>query len=414
MNKTALLIAYYFPPMGMGGVQRMAKLARYLPQFGYDVIVLTVKPIRYPAYDQSLLDELPVQVSIYRSGWSDPARIGKLIPMPLRAGAKVKTIAKEKSGYFWPDAKIGWKRPALRLARKIAAGQKIDVIISSSPPITAHLIAMELKKDTAIPWVADFRDPWESRSPEDLYQDRSLVNRSHLLLREIVEAADAVTSINSTISRKLSLDTVTIMGGYDPDDFYPSQDMRRDLVFTMCYMGTVGPLHPIGPFFKAAAIASGIDREFNARARFKIIGANDPEEIKKIATGHNMRLPLKLVEYLPHKTALQQAASAAVSLISVPGENPEILTGKIFDYLALPAPILASVPSGGEIFDVIDSCRGGVCIEPNDKQALAEAMLQLFRNHQSGIQWKKGDIMRFTRQEMARQFAAIFNRVSNG
>ncbi len=414
MNKTALMIAYYFPPMGMGGVQRMAKLARYLPQFGYDVIVLTVKPIRYPANDESLLDELPAEVKIYRSGSSDPARIGKFIPLPLRAATKVKTVAKEKSGYFWPDSKIGWKRSALKLAGKIAVNRKIDVTISSSPPITAHLIAMALKNDQGIPWVADFRDPWESRSPEELYRDQALVNKSHLLLREIVEAADAVTSINGTISAKLSSNAATIMGGYDPADFAYSHKINLDVSFTMCYMGTVGPLHPIGPFFKAAAIASGIDDEFKARVRFKIIGANNADEIKNLAAAHGMQRRLELIDYLPHQAALQQAASAAVSLISVPEENPEILTGKIFDYLALPAPILASVPSGGEIFELINSCRGGVCIEPDNKQALAEAMLQLFRNHQSSIAWQKGDIAQYTRQEVARQFADIFNRICNG
>ena len=74
MNKSVLIIAYYFPPLGLGGVQRMSKLAKYLPQFGYNVRVLTVKPICYPAYDQTLLEELPSSVEIYRSGSRDPAQ----------------------------------------------------------------------------------------------------------------------------------------------------------------------------------------------------------------------------------------------------------------------------------------------------------------------------------------------------
>jgi len=125
------MIAYYFPPLGMGGVQRMAKLAKYLPHYGYNVHVLTVRPIRYPAHDDTLLNELPEQVTIHRSGSSDPARISKFIPVPIRAGSRVKALAKEKSGRFWPDSKIGWKRPAFRLARKIAANLNPDIILSS-------------------------------------------------------------------------------------------------------------------------------------------------------------------------------------------------------------------------------------------------------------------------------------------
>jgi len=411
MNKSILMIAYYFPPLGMGGVQRMAKLAKYLPQFGYDVQVLTVRPIRYPAYDFTLLEELPAEVTIHRSGSSDPARISKFLPLPIRAGSRMKTFAKEKSGRFWPDSKIGWKRPALRLARKIAADHKPVLILSSSPPITGHLVAMDLKNETGIPWVADFRDPWESRSPEKLYQSQALVEKSNLLLKEIIATADAVTAINEPIARDLGLAAVAITGGYDTDDFMSISDMPKRKTFRLCYLGTVGPLHPIEPFLEAARIACGIDAEFDSLMRLKIIGANDRDQLTKQAGAYNLVGRLEIIDYRPHLEALKAAAGAAITLISVPEGYPEILTGKIFDYLPFPAPILASVPAEGEVEKIIKACHGGVCVEPGQPRALAEAMVQLFRNHQSGIPWDKGDISRYTRSNMARRFAEVFDRI---
>lgn len=410
MDRSVLMIAYYFPPLGMGGVQRMAKLAKYLPQFGYEVHVVTVRAIRYPAYDSTLLDELPEEVKIHRAGSSDPARISKILPLPIKAGSRMKTYAKEKSNRFWPDSKIGWKRPALKLARKIAGRYNPALILSSSPPITGHLVAMDLKNDTGLPWVADFRDPWESRSADKLYNNPELVEKSDLLLREIIATADTVTAVNDFIARDLGLSTITIAGGYDTDDFLSIEDTPQGNFFTLCYMGTVGPLHPIEPFFEAVQIACGIDAEFGYKARLKIIGANDRDQLIKAADAYNISDRMDIVDYLPHREALQVAAGAAITLISVPEGYPEILTGKIFEYLPFEAPILASVPVGGELERIIKSCRGGVCVEPGQPRALAEAMVQLFRSHQNKIPWEKGDITRYTRLKIARRFAEIFDR----
>jgi glycosyltransferase involved in cell wall biosynthesis len=413
MSKTVLAIAYYFPPLGMGGVQRMAKLVKYLPQFGYDVLVLTVRPIRYPAHDATLLDELPSSVKVFRSGSSDPARIARLVPLPLRAASRFKTIAKEKSSRFWPDSKIGWKRPALRLAAKLIADHNVNVMVSSSPPITAHLVAMDIKSRFGIPWVADFRDPWESRPPDDVYRKKLLVEKSHRLLQRIVDMADEVTSINDSISKGLSPSAATIMGGYDPDDFkFLPEDIRND-IFTLCYMGTVGPLNPIRPFFEAGHIACEHDTEFKNKVRYRIIGANNKEQLESLGESYDLREKLEVIDYLPHRDALQKAVSAAVSLISVPAAYPGILTGKIFDYLALPAPILAYVPPGGEIEKLIDTCRGGICVDYGQPRELSKAMIHLFNDHQKGLRWEKKNISEYTRQEIARKFAGIFDKISN-
>jgi len=414
MNKSVLLIAYYFPPLGMGGVQRMAKLAKYLPRFGYNVRVLTVKPIRYPAYDPSLLDELPAQVEIFRSGSRDPARISRFLPLPIRVNASAKTFAKQKGSLFWPDAKAGWFRPAVRAAVKIMTKDNVDVILSSSPPITAHLVAMEIKKRFHLPWVADFRDFWESRPPEDVYRDQERVGKSYRLLDDIAGAADAVTRVNDAIMRARTDNAITIMGGYDPDDFENSPRPERNEYFTLCFLGNAGSLTPIEPFFAAARRVLESDSTFDRQVRFVIVGANDADEIARTAARYGLTGRIEQTGYLPHRQALRKASESAVLLISLDRRYRGILPGRVFDCLALPAPILAAVPIDGEAARLIGGHNGGICVDPDDIDGLAGGMIRLYQLYRNGTAWEKRGLSGFTRIEAARQFAVIFDELISG
>ncbi len=413
MKKTVLMLAYYFPPLGMGGVQRMSKLAKYLPQHGYDVKVLTVKPIRYPAHDKTLLEELPGSVEVFRSGSTDPARVAKIIPVPFHWSRRLRTVAKNRAG-FWPDAKIGWKKAAVKLGREILSKGKTDILLSSSPPITGHLVAMELAGEFGLPWVADFRDIWESRPPEQLYRDKSLIDRSNKLLRNISEKAKAVTAINETIAKRLAPAGIVIRGGFDPDDLADIESNPKPDRFVVCYLGTVGSLHPLEPFFEAARMASEKEPDFARQLSFRIIGANDQHDIVQKASNFKLQDKIELIDYLPHRESLARAAESDVMLLSVPAGYEDIMTGKIFDLMALKAPLLASVPIPGEAQQLINSYQGGICVAPHQIDKLAEKMLLLIANKRDGIPWQKRDLSGLTRNESARQFAELFDRIISG
>ena len=412
MPRTALIIAYYFPPMGMAGVQRAAKLAKYLPRCGYEVIVLTVKPIRYSAYDKTLLDELPQEVQIYRAGSTDPSRIAYFVPMIANIGEKFKTSLKQK-GKIWPDSKIGWKKSVLRLADEIIRDRKIDVIFSTSPPITSHLVAMELKDRYSLRWVADFRDIWESRPPEQLYDDPVLIDKSRRLLDRISDTADVVTAVNGTIGSELSGESITLLGGYDPDDFKSIDAIPTDDKFILCYMGTFCDLHPIEPFLKAASIAVAGNSRFAEKLAFRIIGANNKKDIRDKAKGFGLAEKIELFDYLPHRDAINLAATAAVFLLSVPVGHEDIITGKIFDYLALPPPILASVPSGGEAEKIIAQYGAGISVDPGNAEEMAKEMIRLYQMWLDNNRWDKKDISDLSRLKMADRLAKLFDGICN-
>ncbi len=409
MAGTVLVIVYYFPPLGMGGVQRMTKLVKYLPQSGYDVLVMTVKTIRYPAYDETLLEELPGEVRIFRSGSYDPARAAHLLRLPIDSGP-VASMARER-GLLWPDAKVGWKGPALRLARKIMSRYPVDVILTSSPPITGHLIGRELKQQFGLPWVADFRDIWEMRPPEKRYADPKLIQKSNALLQEIGQTADVITAVSDSVGQRISPRAQAIMGGYDPADFVGITAAPSEETFTLTHLGTISDMAPMEPYFAAAQIVAARNSAFDERIRFNFVGEVDALQIKRQAAAYGLADRVYLAGYLPHTEALQEASKAAALLISVADGYPETLPGKIFDCLALPAPLLASVPLGGEPDRLIARCHGGLSAVSTQPKVLADQMELLFKDYLEGKRWNKDDLTGYSRPSMAAQFAQLFDKV---
>lgn len=407
MKRRALIVSYYFPPLGLGGVQRMHKLAKYLPQCGYDVHVLTVKPVAYPAYDESLLDELPPEVVIHRSGSIDPTRLAKLLHLPMSKSAKVKKIAKNKTG-MWPDSKIGWKNKAVRKGKKIIDEYDIHVILSSSPPITGHLVASELAKATKLPWVADFRDIWESYAPEHIYDDDATIKKSYRLLDDIAREAAAITAVNTTIAKKLTADGVVIAGGFDEEDFAGIESTSESDAFTFCYLGSVGALHPIEPILAGFEHARKMNPAFRDRARIRVIGSNDRGYLGSLLMQYDFADRVEIMDYMPHREAVRQASECSAFLLSAPLDYKDILTGKIFDYLAMKKPILASVPPDGEAAGLIYRHDAGVAVSPEDSEAIAGEMIFCFEKKRS---YSFRNLHEVTRRFTAGRFAEIFDRV---
>jgi len=175
MTKKVLLIAYYFPPSGGAGVQRTLKFVKYLQEFGWQPVVLTVQNADYPAVDESLLAEIPQDTPVYRSKIAEPYAIYRRLTGQKNGPTDIAVLSRDpdqqlslrekfsewiRAAFFVPDARIGWLPFAASLGKKIIAREQIDLIYSSAPPYTAHLIAGRLHRRTGLPWVADFRDSW--------------------------------------------------------------------------------------------------------------------------------------------------------------------------------------------------------------------------------------------------------------
>ena len=209
--KKVLVITYYWPPAGGSGVQRVAKFCKYLGAFGWEPLVLTVRDGNYTGLDKSLLHDVEHIQTVYRApSWEPHAVFNRLTairkksanrgaaPSTTSSGGLMQTIGEYiRLNLFIPDSRIGWKPQAIRMGSALIRDARPDIIFSSAPPYTPHLIARDLKRMHGIPWVADFRDPWLENHAYNRVPRLPWVKQYNRRLEQgVLQEADCITCAN--------------------------------------------------------------------------------------------------------------------------------------------------------------------------------------------------------------------------
>ena len=169
-KKKVLIITYYWPPAGGSGVQRWLKFSKYLRDFDIEPVIYTIDNPTYPILDASLEDEIPDNLEILKRSIFEPNSLlsvfggkknkesaGFLNPNPTFLGKIAQYI---RANYFIPDARKFWIKPSVKFLTNYLKNNQIDVVVTTGPPHSMHLIGLELKKKMGIKWISDFRDPW--------------------------------------------------------------------------------------------------------------------------------------------------------------------------------------------------------------------------------------------------------------
>ncbi len=309
-----LLISYYFPPLGMGGVKRPYGLFKYLPEHGYNVTALTVKNILYPEYDYS--KQVPdIEGAVIRTDSFDPARLMYLLGFRRQKASALKSS--KLASLFFPDSKKGWNRFALRKAKKIIEANGIKAIITTSPPPSTHMIGMELKKIFNIPWIADFRDFWFSMPIERVYSSRNQKSKAMDLKNIIVETADEVVTVNSCIRDYLGRGKV-IMNGAEIDDMKNRRIKTTEAgdKFVIGVLGTINYLCPIEPLFRAIDLLLKENPSLRDKISIIHVGHIDRESIDRIDK-YALRNNVSLHGYLPAAKAIEVISESDMLYLSV-------------------------------------------------------------------------------------------------
>jgi glycosyltransferase involved in cell wall biosynthesis len=421
-DKKVLIISYYFPPLGMGGVQRVTKFVKYLPAFGWKPYVLTVKDVEYIAKDRSLLNDLTDQARITRTGSFDPLRIQFLLKNIF--GSRVEEVAREslkKSGLlswlFFPDNKVGWIPFALRKGLSICRREKIDLIFSTSPPPSAHLVALLIKRAAKIPWVADFRDPWIG------YKLEKHPTSLHLHLKESLEKriiinADKVVAANPVIKGELEKTNpreenfYLIDQGYDEEDFENFRSATPEK-FTIGYLGTFSPDCNPEPFF--CALGDSISENLLPKEKIRLlhIGGSLHLNMKKLAQKYGLQEILEARGYISHKEALNHMGSAS-ALLLVTSDDPRVFPAKVFEYLRLGKPILGMVPQDSEMAKLLREMKAQAIVPPENGEGIKQAILASFKDFErkeKSYPLEEKILKRFERKELTSRLVSLFDEV---
>lgn len=421
--KKVLIIAYYFPPLGMGGVQRVTKFAKYLPLFGWKPYVLTVKEVEYLAKDSSLLEGVPRNVQIIRTGSFDPLRIWHVLKSTFRRKKdkpiNAYNIRKSRlfSSFFFPDNKVGWIPFALSNGLKLCQKEKIDLIFSSSPPPSLHLTGYLLKRITGIPWIADFRDPWTG------YKMESYPTLFHLFLKKkmqrlIVNHANKVIVANHAIKEDFgkhhsdAKNIYLVEQGYDEEDF-PTVHSPSSETFIIGYLGTFSLDCDPEPFL--SALGTLIDEGMIPKEEIKFVhvGLSMGIDLNRLIEKHRLKEVVQLKGYLSHPEALNEMQKASLLLL-VTSDHPLIFPAKVFEYLRLKKPILGILPKESQIAKLLIEMKAGVVVSPEDKEGIRGAMLSCFTNFAKGgvaSDISEDEIKQFDRKSITQKLASLFDEV---
>jgi len=428
--KKVLIITYYWPPSGGAGVQRWLKFTKYLPEFGWEPIILTVQPedASYPLLDTTLEDEVREGIRVIKT----PSReIYKLyqkftgaenIPSAGFANEKSNSfkhkIAKFIRGnFFIPDPRRGWNRYATREAMKILAEEKdIQCIITSSPPHSTQLIGLKLQKRFSIPWLADLRDPWtDIFYYEKLYTTLPAHWLNLMHEKRVLKNADRIIVVGpflkKMIEKKYGVDrkkVQVVVNGFDEDDFSNIPD-QEETDSSLTYVGTLSDQYPIDSLVETFYNLIGENPEM----KFRFVGSVSSNSRKALS-----RIPEKNIEYIPHVShveAIRYMRQSGALLLIIPDHSSGegILTGKLFEYLASGRPIVGIGPVDGDAASVIRECGAGEMVGYTDKVRLKAVLTEWIQGHHKGKPSKTpSGASAYSRRNMTARIVDLLNQLN--
>jgi glycosyltransferase involved in cell wall biosynthesis len=379
-----LLVTMYFPPAGGGGVQRPLKFATHLPALGIETHVLAPDDPKWVHRDDDLAP--PTQAWVHRVRYVGPK--GRLPAEELhglrgldRAGRKAALSFRR---VLVPDENVSWNLTAVPAAIRIARREGIDVVVTTSPPTSVHLVGAAVKRATGAKWIADLRDSIVAnphrRVESRLVRAKEATGES--VARFVARSADAVTAVTEPIGeelRALGAERIqTIPNGCDFEDF-AGLEYRPGPRFRLTHTGSFFGKRSPRPFLEALAQTDG-DSVVRFVGDFR---AADREWAEDLGLGDR----LELHPYLPRRRVLELQRDSEALLLLIPesgGRGRAVLSAKVFEYLAAERPILAVVPPDGAAADLIRETDAGVVVAPEDVGGIRDALVELEGDWRSG------------------------------
>ena len=415
-----LIVTYYWPPAGGSGVQRWLKFVKYLQEFGIEPVVYTVANPKYPIIDASLACEIPTNITILKQPIWEPNTIlslfkksvakesaGFLNPNPSFVGKILQYI---RANYFIPDARKFWVRPSVVFLEKYLLKNPVDVIITTGPPHSLHLIGLELKKKLPLKWISDFRDPW---TEIDYFEQLPLTNKAtkkhHELEAEVLRKSDAVLVIGKTMKEKFqqfSKSVYVITNGFDTEK--GQKETTLDSNFTITHIGLMNADRNPYSFWKAIKEIVDENDQFAKDYQIQLVGSV-AAEVKDLI--HKLKLENVIdLGYLSHKEVNEYQRKSQMLLLAVNNVKSAkgIITGKIFEYLQAKRPILAIGPEDGDLAEIIKETNSGTIVDFNDIETIKVEVLKMYASFKKGsLKIDSKNINQYHRKNLTQRLSEI-------
>lgn len=406
--KKVLIITYYWPPMGGSGVQRWVKFCKYLPQFGWQPIVYTPENPDMTDKDKTLEADIPEDAMIIRRPITEfyslyrkllgkrDASAGEVNPINSQEKTlKQKLMLFLRGNLFIPDPRVTWVRPSVKFLCRYLRDNPADVLVSTGPPHSMHLIARKVAAKAGLPWVADFRDPWTKMFFfKHLMLSGWAERRHHSLEQKVLDDATRVVAVSPLVQEDFQAMTSTpvelITNGFDEEDF--AQKVQRDGYFNVTHTGLFASDGNPEMLWQALAEKCAADAEFRKMLRIRLAGKTDNEILESLKTAGLGENVINL-GYQSHPTAIHEQKNASILILPLRKE-PEYkatLPGKLFEYLAAMRPVLGIGQTDGAMARIVNYTRAGVVFGWEDKKSIATYIDLCWKRFKDGSGTEKED-----------------------
>ena len=255
--KKVLVITYYWPPSGGAGVQRWLKFVKYLNEFGWEPIIYTPENPEVPAIDNSLIKDVPEGLLVLKTKvWEPYSAYKRFVGRKKNDSIKAGFLSEKKNpsftekiavyvrgNYFIPDARKYWIKPSIKYLLEYLKDNPVDVMVSTGPPHSMHMIALGIKEKLNIPWLADFRDPWTNIDFYDKLMLSSSADKKHKRMeQQVLKTADQLVTVSWNWAKDFedlgAGKTEVITNGFDPEDFENNKENSSEK-FEIIHIGSM-------------------------------------------------------------------------------------------------------------------------------------------------------------------------------
>jgi glycosyltransferase involved in cell wall biosynthesis len=423
--KRVLIIAYYFPPHPAVASLRPLGLAKYLPEFGWEAVILTPalsgrSGLHFKVIETQYHDSLKPWKKLFKLDSEQPLMTQVRGKLRIRSERSLSDFILAAIGEIgaYPDPQKGWRRFAVEAGADILRQQNIKAMISSSPPVTSHIIAKRLKDEFKIPWLADFHDLW-TQNYGYLYSPLRKVIERRLELNTL-SAADALITVSEPIAAELGKlhrqkSVYSIPYGFDPAEVNTTPGKLTDK-FTITYIGNLYPgKQSPEPLFAALRdlITEGSMDASDIEVRFY-----GPQAgwIDKQVERYGLTGIVQQLGTVPREIALNKQRESQLLLL-LKWNDPKqrgVYSAKIFEYLAARRPVLAVGGFPDVVDQLLDETRAGISAQTEED--IKALLLRLYQEYKlaSAVSYSgdEAETSKYSHRETAKKFASILDTIT--
>ena len=411
------MLSYHFPPLGGSGSMRVLRLSRYLPESGWRPIIVSVAGGGREPRDPGLLDQVAPEVEVHRVRCLEPDDFSDSWQHPPQK--VVRNLFKTLDFLLFPDDRALWVGPAVRRAVHLARSLQARAIWATGPPFSTLVAGLKVHQQTGLPLILDFRDDWTGFNSRFRTRRPARQAREEALERRCLEAASAVVSVTPGIVEALCQRRPEgvpaerfhlLPNGFDPAHFEGvPQATSPSGSFQIVHAGSLYSTRSPKPFLDGLRLwLAGCPPEVRARVRVLFMGRIEPT-LEPLFQAPDLNGLLERIPFVPHSEALARVRGADLLLLVVDQVEraDQIFTGKVFEYLGSGRPVLALVPPGSPLAEVLASSGVALLAPPDDPEGIRCALAQAWSRRDDPLRPDREVRSRYDARAQAGQLARL-------